>query len=136
MAHRTGAGIDDLRISGTADGGNVLRLGFHEIEQFSIHLSSVQGELPMNSLSTTTGWRGWLGQSLSRSKVTARSRRQTRRRSGALIEQLEDRTLLSSLDITSGVLTYDGSNPTPAASRLTVSETAGVYTFTDLDQTI
>jgi hypothetical protein len=90
----------------------------------------------MNSLSTTTGWRGWLGQSLSRSKVTARSRRQTRRRSGALIEQLEDRTLLSSLDITSGVLTYDGSNPTPAASRLTVSETAGVYTFTDLDQTI
>src|SRR3954453_7900757 len=97
MAHRTGAGIDDLRISGTADGGNVLRLGFHEIEQFSIHLSSVQGELPMSSLSTTTGWRGWLGQSLSRSKVTSRSRKETRRRS--VLEQREGRIVLSYIGV-------------------------------------
>src|SRR4051794_35484480 len=108
-AHGTRAGKDDLLVPGTADDGTI-RFCFHEIDLFSIHLSSVQGEPPMSSSSTTTVWRGWLGRSLWRSKAAARSRRQTRRRSGALTEQLEDRTLLSLLDITSGVLTYDGSN--------------------------
>ena len=90
----------------------------------------------MSSSSTTTGWRGWLGRCLSRSKAAARSRRQTRRRSGVLTEQLEDRTLLSLLDIASGVLTYDGSNPTPASEPPDGLGDGGVYTFTDLDQNI
>ena len=97
MAHRTGAGMDDLLISGTADDGNDLRFCFHEIDLFSIHLSSVQGELPMSSSSTTAGWRGWLGQSLSRSKVTSRSRKETRRRS--VLEQLEGRIVLSYIGV-------------------------------------
>ncbi len=54
--------------------------------------------------------------------------------SGSLIEVLEDRRLLSTLDITAGALNYDASN---AASDLTISiASAGAESFTDADQTI
>ncbi len=53
---------------------------------------------------------------------------------GSLIEILEDRRLLSTLDITSGALTYDA---TDLASDLTVSiAPGGALTITDADQTI
>ncbi len=62
----------------------------------------------------------------------------TRRRSRgtlAAFDVLEDRKLLSTLDITSGALTYDA---TTTASHLTVSSTgqSGTETFTDTDQVI
>ncbi len=56
-----------------------------------------------------------------------------RRRSRPAFDRLEDRQLLSLLDIASGALTYSGSIPSPAASNLTVATTGptGTYSFTD-----
>ena len=53
---------------------------------------------------------------------------------GGGFDVLEDRTLLSTLDITAGALTYDG---TVGASALTVSiVTSGTEQFADADQSI
>ena len=61
--------------------------------------------------------------------------RMRRRRHAREFDVLEDRTVLSTLDITSGALTYDA---TTTASDLTVSSTGpgGTDTFTDTDQLI
>jgi hypothetical protein len=88
----------------------------------------------MNHLSPKTkrrSQRGFAGSTRGR----ARPARILWNHSGSMFEVLEDRRLLSTLDITSGSLTYDG---TAAASDLTVSTTgpSGAYRFTDADQTI
>ena len=88
----------------------------------------------MNSHSQMTSQRGRFGFGRS---CGPRKRRTNApwSRGGSLIELLEDRTLLSTLDITSGALTYDA---TTTVSNLTVSSTgpAGTETFTDTGQLI
>ena len=88
----------------------------------------------MNRLSINTLRRRRFGFASS-SGGRARRAKAPCRRSGSMIEVLEDRTLLSTLDITAGALTYDG---VASASDLTVSTSGpgGHDTFTDTDQLI
>ena len=88
----------------------------------------------MNLLSQKTLRRGRFGFGGSNRGRTRRAKAPWHR-GGSLVEILEDRTLLSTLDITAGALTYDA---TTSASDLTVSTTGpgGHDTFTDTDQLI
>src|ERR1700689_2242896 len=90
----------------------------------------------MKSLARQTRWdrqKGSVGSRGSR----ARGARARRQQAEVMLEVLEDRRLLSTLDITGGALTYTAA-PT-SASDLTVSidpsDTANVI-FTDADQLI
>ena len=78
-------------------------------------------------------WRRELIRGGGRRRPFDRTRSRRRRRE-TVFDHLEERTVLSTLDVTSGALTYDAAN---AASALTVSlANSTTVSFTDADQAI